>query len=108
MLRPAAAASSKHLSRPQGVTGEQRKVRRPHPVPGRRGRDNAVVADFLRDVLRLGKTSTAPLELLMVSASFYRTYSIDYHGGERHPVLERDPSQPDLLTLILEPLVRRP
>ncbi len=41
--------------------------------------------------VNLGRTSTAPLELLMVNDSFYRTYSIDYHGGERHPVLERDP-----------------
>jgi predicted metalloprotease with PDZ domain len=62
---------------------------------------------LLRDALRLGKTSTAPLELLMVNSSFYRSYSIDYHGGERHPVLEREPSQPDLLTQILEPLVSR-
>lgn len=63
---------------------------------------------LLRDALRLGKTSRTPLDLLVVNGSFYRTYSIDYHGGERHPALERDPAKPDLLSVIVSPLTKKP
>ena len=42
-----------------------------------------------------------PLELIMANGDFFKTYSIDYHGGERYPVLERDTSKPDLLSQII-------
>jgi predicted metalloprotease with PDZ domain len=61
-------------------------------------------ADILRDALRLGRTATTPLELLVTNGEFYRDYAVDYHGGERYPSLERDPSRPDLLGTIITPL----
>jgi predicted metalloprotease with PDZ domain len=57
--------------------------------------------ETLRAALRLGKTSTTPLELLAANGQLYRTYAIDYHDGERYPYLERDPSKRDLLASII-------
>ncbi len=57
-------------------------------------------AEVLRDALRAGKTGTAPLELLIENTDYYKTYKLDYHGGERYPHLVRDASKPDLLSEI--------
>jgi predicted metalloprotease with PDZ domain len=57
-------------------------------------------AEVLRDALRAGKTATAPLELLIENTDYYKTYKLDYHGGERYPHLVRDASKPDLLSEI--------
>jgi len=56
--------------------------------------------DILREALRAGKSSTAPLELLVENTDYYKTYKLDYHGGERYPHLVRDESKPDLLSEI--------
>jgi len=56
--------------------------------------------DVLRSALRAGKGGTAPLELLIENTDYYKTYKLDYHGGERYPHLVRDESKPDLLTQI--------
>ena len=56
--------------------------------------------DVLRSALKAGKTSNAPLELLVENTDYYKTYKVDYHGGERYPHLVRDESKPDLLTEI--------
>jgi predicted metalloprotease with PDZ domain len=57
-------------------------------------------ADVLRDALNAGKGGAAPLELLVENTDYYKTYKLDYHGGERYPHLVRDESKPDLLTEI--------
>jgi predicted metalloprotease with PDZ domain len=57
-------------------------------------------AEGLRDALRAGKTDTAPLELLVENTDYFKTYKLDYHGGERYPHLVRDESKPDLLSEI--------
>jgi predicted metalloprotease with PDZ domain len=56
--------------------------------------------EVLRDALRAGKSATAPLELLVENTEYYKTYKLDYHGGERYPHLVRDESKPDLLSEI--------
>jgi predicted metalloprotease with PDZ domain len=56
--------------------------------------------EVLRDALKAGNGGTAPLELLVENTEYYRTYKLDYHGGERYPHLVRDESKPDLLTEI--------
>jgi predicted metalloprotease with PDZ domain len=56
--------------------------------------------DVLRDALKAGKGGSDPLELLVENTDYYKTYKLDYHGGERYPHLERDESKPDLLTEI--------
>ena len=54
----------------------------------------------LRDALKAGKDSTVPLELLVENTEYYKTYKLDYHGGERYAHLVRDESKPDLLSEI--------
>jgi len=56
--------------------------------------------DVLHDALKAGKDAQAPLELLVENTEYYKTYKLDYHGGERYPHLVRDESKPDLLTEI--------
>ena len=57
-------------------------------------------SEVLRDAIRSGKKNTEPLELLIENTDYYKTYKLDYHGGERHPHLVRDEAKPDLLTEI--------
>ncbi len=59
--------------------------------------------DVLQDALREGKTSSAPLELLVENTDYYQTYKLDYHGGEKFPHLVREESKPDLLSDIIKP-----
>jgi predicted metalloprotease with PDZ domain len=56
--------------------------------------------DVLRDALKAGNGGSAPLDLLVENTEYYKTYKLDYHGGERYPHLVRDDSKPDLLTEI--------
>ena len=56
--------------------------------------------EILREALKAGKGGSAPLELLVENTDYYKTYKLDYHGGERYPHLVRDDSKPDLLTEI--------
>jgi predicted metalloprotease with PDZ domain len=58
--------------------------------------------DVLRDALREGKNSPAPLELLVENTDYYKTYKLDYHEGEKFPHLVRDESKPDLLSDIIK------
>jgi predicted metalloprotease with PDZ domain len=58
--------------------------------------------DVLRDALKAGKNSSEPLALLVENTDYYKTYLLDYHGGERYPHLVRDDSKPDLLSEILK------
>lgn len=50
--------------------------------------------------------TTRPLELLVRNADTFQTVRLDYHGGPRHPHLERIEKAPDLLTAIFEPRLR--
>jgi predicted metalloprotease with PDZ domain len=63
--------------------------------------------DIMQDALKLGKSSSGPLELLIANGEFYKTYTVDYHGGPRYPVLQRDPSRADVLTAIITPKVKK-
>lgn len=65
-------------------------------------------ADLLRAAVRSAATNQAPLSLLTVNQDYYQTYTLDYHGGEKYPVLERAPAKPDLLAAILKPLAAPP
>jgi predicted metalloprotease with PDZ domain len=59
-------------------------------------------SEILRDALKAAKNGTAPIELLVENTDYYKTYKIDYHGGEKYPHLVRDDSKPDLLSEILK------
>ncbi len=58
--------------------------------------------EILRDAVKATKNSNTPLELLVENTDYYKTYKIDYHGGEKYPHLVRDESKPDLLGEILK------
>ena len=58
----------------------------------------------LRLALRAGTTSKEPLRLLVLNDEYYKTCTIDYHGGESYPHLVREASRPDLLDNLLKPL----
>jgi len=53
-----------------------------------------------RDTLKAATSGGEPIELLVENTDFFRTFKIDYHGGERFPHLERDASQQDVLSAI--------
>jgi predicted metalloprotease with PDZ domain len=59
-------------------------------------------AEVLRDAIKAAKGSTSPIELLVENTDYYKTYKLDYHGGEMYPHLVRDASKPDLLSEILK------
>jgi predicted metalloprotease with PDZ domain len=56
--------------------------------------------EVLRDAIKTGKSSADPLQLLVENTEYYKTYKLDYHGGERYAHLVRDESKPDLLSEI--------
>jgi predicted metalloprotease with PDZ domain len=58
--------------------------------------------DVLRDAIKAAKNSSATIDLLVENTDYYKTYKIDYHGGEQYPHLVRDESKPDLLSDILK------
>jgi predicted metalloprotease with PDZ domain len=54
-----------------------------------------------RDALQAGKNSSQPLQLLVENTDYFKTFSLDYHGGEQYPHLVRDESRTDLLSDII-------
>jgi len=59
--------------------------------------------DILRDAIKATKNnSTLTIDLLVENDDYYKTYKLDYHGGESYPHLVRDESKPDLLSEILK------
>jgi predicted metalloprotease with PDZ domain len=61
--------------------------------------------DALREALVAAKNATAPIQLVIENGSFTQTVQLNYHGGEKYPHLERDPSKPDTISEIIKPLV---
>ncbi len=48
------------------------------------------------------------VELIVENSSYYKVLKVDYHGGERYPVLERATGVPDYLDDILAPMAPQP
>jgi len=57
----------------------------------------------LSDALRAGKSEKDPLELILENLDTFKTYKVDYHGGEKFPHLERVAGKPDLVSAIGQP-----
>jgi hypothetical protein len=51
-----------------------------------------------RDALLAAKTNKEPLQLIVENTDYFRTFNLDYHGGEKYPHLVREESKPDMLT----------
>ena len=64
-------------------------------------------AVILREAVQSAATKTTPIELLVKNGEYYQTFKIDYHGGERYPHLTRDDSKADVLSKIVEPMVKK-
>ena len=60
----------------------------------------------LQAALKAAQGNTQPIELLAENAQFFKTYSVSYHEGDRHPHLERVSGQPDMLGEIIKPLTK--
>ncbi|MFI5090263.1 MAG: M61 family metallopeptidase [Terriglobales bacterium] len=66
----------------------------------------AYSATELHDAIRAAKNGTQPIQLLVQNGAFQNTYSVNYHGGERYPELERIPNTPDMLGEIIKPMAK--
>jgi predicted metalloprotease with PDZ domain len=56
--------------------------------------------------LRAAKGTSQPIDLIVENTNFFRTVHLDYHDGEKFPVLKRVDNTPDVLSEILKPLAR--
>jgi predicted metalloprotease with PDZ domain len=61
-------------------------------------------SDALREAIRKAKGATEPIRLIVQADSFVSNAEIDYHDGERYPVLERAEGTPAYLDDITKPL----
>ena len=64
--------------------------------------------DLLQDAIRDAKGKSEPISLIVQTDNFVSTANIDYHDGERYPVLERVEGTPAYLDDITKPLVPQP
>jgi len=60
--------------------------------------------DVLKAAIRAAKGSTEPIHLIVQADSFVSMLDIDYHDGERYPILERIEGAPAYLDEITKPL----
>jgi predicted metalloprotease with PDZ domain len=60
--------------------------------------------EILRDAVKAAQGNAKSIDLLVENAQFFKTYSVNYHDGEKNPHLERVADQPDLLDDILKPM----
>lgn len=58
--------------------------------------------NVLREAIREAKGTQQPIELLIQNADYFKTYKLDYHEGEKYPLLQRN-EKPDTLTEIIKP-----
>jgi predicted metalloprotease with PDZ domain len=56
--------------------------------------------DLLREAIRTSKDSKEPIELLGANGDYFRSYRIEYHGGERYAHLEPMGGKADVLGAI--------
>jgi predicted metalloprotease with PDZ domain len=61
-------------------------------------------SDALKEAIRAAKGATAPIHLIVQADTFVSNVDIDYHDGERYPVLERVEGTPAYLDDITKPL----
>ncbi len=61
----------------------------------------------LREAVQSAVAKTGPIELLVKNGEYYQTLKVDYHGGEMYPHLTRDEGKVDVLSKIIEPMVKK-
>jgi predicted metalloprotease with PDZ domain len=60
----------------------------------------------LQQAIDAAKTTTTPIDFKVDNTGVISDLRLDYHGGQRHPVLERVPNTPDRIAEILQPMSR--
>ncbi len=55
-------------------------------------------AETIRAAIKDAKGGATPIELITKDGDIYKTFRLDCYTGERYPDLERDATQPDLLS----------
>jgi predicted metalloprotease with PDZ domain len=65
---------------------------------------NVFSADALRGAIKEAKGNTTPIHLILQSDTFVTLADLDYHEGERYPVLQRIEGTPAYLDDITKPL----
>lgn len=60
--------------------------------------------DILHEAIKAAKGNAPAVELLVINGDFYKTYTLNYHDGEKFPHLVRDESKPDILSQIIAPM----
>jgi predicted metalloprotease with PDZ domain len=78
-----------------GVVGGMRVL----AVNGRRFSEES-----LRNALKNSAKEKGKIDLLIENGDEFKTYSVDYHDGEKYPNLERDNNRPDVLSQIIKPV----
>jgi predicted metalloprotease with PDZ domain len=68
----------------------------------------AYSTERLRDVIKASAKTTTPIEIIVESGEFFATLSVDYHGGERYPHLERVTGKADWMEALTKPLAPPP
>ena len=59
--------------------------------------------DSLRQALKASAKEKAKLDLLIENGDEFKTYSLDYYGGEKYPNVERIGDRADVLAQIIKP-----
>ena len=59
--------------------------------------------EVLADAIKAAKDTARPISLLVLTDEYYKTFQVNYHGGERIPHLERVEQKPDYLDELIKP-----
>ncbi len=73
-----------------------------------RGEWEVFSGDRLKAAIREAKGKTEPIHLIVQTNSFVSMVDLDYHDGEKYPVLVRVDGTPDYLDEITKALVASP
>lgn len=68
--------------------------------------NRAFTPTVLREAVQRTAKDAQYLDFLIKSGEYYSVHRVEYHGGEKYPHLERDQSKADVLSKIIEPLVK--
>lgn len=60
----------------------------------------------LQQAIDAAKTTPTPIDFKVGNTGVISDLRLNYHGGQRHPVLERVPNTPDRIAEILQPMSR--
>jgi len=66
----------------------------------------AYTPDVLKAAIHDAKDSGPAIELILLNTGYYKVVKLNYHDGERYPLLERVSSVPDRLDDILKPATK--